>query len=99
MITKIVFAPVFGKTMDLPFSIEISDEETFRNAISKAIHILAQKQKNPDLLKKSFDVSTNSADIMLLPSEFNKEIKQIQKKFGTSAFCLKLGSLFRVINS
>lgn len=82
--------------MAVPFSVEISDTDTFRKAISKAIHILAQENPDSDLLKKSYDISTNSADLMLLPGEFNKEIKQIQKKFGTSAFCLRLGSLFKV---
>lgn len=96
MITNIFFNPVFGKSMAVPFSIEISDEKPFRNAISKAIHILAQEDPDSNLLKKTYDISTNSADLMLLPGEFNKKIKQIQKKFGTSAFCLKLGSLFRV---
>lgn len=93
MITEIIFAPMFGKTKNLPFSIEISNEETFRTAIIKAIHFVALD--DPDLLKKTFDVSTNSADIMLLPSEFNKKTKIIQRKYG-SAFCLKLGSLLRV---
>ena len=95
MITEIFFNPTFGKSMAVPFSIEISDEEPFRNAISRAIYILAEENSDSNLLKKTFDVSTNSADLMLLPGEFNKKVKQILKKFGTSAYCLKLGSLFR----
>ena len=95
MITQIFFNPVFGKSMTVPFSIEISDEKAFRNAISKAIHILAEKKPDSNLLKKTYDISTNSADLMLLPSEFNKTIKKVQKKYG-STYCIRLGSLFKV---
>ena len=93
MITNIFFNPVFGKSMAVPFSIEISYEELFRNAISKAIQILAQKES--DLLEKSYDISTNSADIMLSPEEFDLTVGKIQKKYG-SAFCLRFGTIFKV---
>ena len=90
---EIWFTPILGNIIDLPFSVTSIDIEPFRNILERAIRKISEK--DAIFLKKSYDISTNSADIFLKPEELDLSSESMQKKYG-NAFCLRFGTLFKL---
>ncbi|MHA1683354.1 MAG: hypothetical protein ACTSUE_20610 [Promethearchaeota archaeon] len=84
--------PACGPGIQLPFQIDVGVLDPFSRAIEHGIKVIAQKDAN--FLKNSFDISTNSADIPLEERDFDATVGQVIEKYGTSAYCIRLGTAF-----
>lgn len=88
----VTFIPACGDGPPLPFRISVATPTKFRDVIQEAIFRISNGDET--FLENKFDISTSSADIPLEIQDFDSKVSAIITKYGTAAFCIRIGDTF-----